>query len=268
MPDRYELNKNLFRLYYLLVLTTVLQRIAGDFGRGLEMRSFAGLFKPFSFLLSLLSFDHLFIGFVLFTLLAIFSPAANLFRSLHALAFLLLFALIFSDGNVYHSSHIFFYVSIGLAFISPISTTTKQLTGVLWIWPVILINYSLSGVWKVCGIINQSSLITFSSDLSNVLPNHLAFAKAEGSLHLNPLQSFLIESSALGAVAWLSVIALELVAFLGLYNYQWRKTISLCLAALHVIIGITMGIWFIPNVLVLGFLLAYEGALISTGSAA
>lgn len=256
---------SLLSLYYGTCLAMISHGMSPYFGQSLTSKNWTGIFYPLSFLNFEASYDFLFLIFVITTFLAIFSAQHLWARALHCICLLLLFSLFFGLGKGnFHSFHFFFYFSIFLIFIDPKYDLKSNQLALSLLSGIILLSYSTSGLWKMYELWNDTSLSHLYSDLGNTFRYHFAYAKAEGSLKENFLQNLLMQSPLLSAFSWASVIALEAGSFIPLLSPRHFRHWTLMMTALHLMVGLMMGIWFYSNIILLFILLVFRNEIIKS----
>ena len=199
------------------------------------------------------------LGNVVAALAAAIWPNVTLFRVASALGLLQMGALDNSFGKISHGNHLWLWVLIGLIFLPPnfngtsVSRWVRQRTlDVFWgIQAVLLMFYSMSGLLKLLPVPFQfwaGQPTAFSPD---ALARHIADrALQTGSSSL--FGDLFVENIWLSWPAFICGLFLETFSLAVAFRPRVHRLWGVALIGLHLSIGLTMGIWFIKNILLIG----------------
>ncbi|MCB0121716.1 MAG: hypothetical protein KDE58_05695, partial [Caldilineaceae bacterium] len=179
-----------------------------------------------------------------------------------ALAVLFLHALINSFGKINHSWHPWVLVTCAFVFLPtgpwrtypPEDERRDHFYAVIWgAQLLVMVIYTLSGLWKIYGIIAQWQEGTMTA----LHPNAFAYQVANRTLQTNtvgPLSRLVIQVPWLGWLPYLAVIYLETFAVVTVWRPRLQRLWAAGLIGFHIGSWLTMTITFNAQILVLGLL--------------
>ncbi|MEM1061297.1 MAG: hypothetical protein AAGJ97_03100 [Planctomycetota bacterium] len=207
-------------------------------------------------------FPLIYLGNIAAAFAAAVWPGSRPLRVAAAVTQFLAVALFSSYGKIEHLWHMWVWAAIGLSFAPTIKADVaaeprakrQLLIETVWMTQaLILLFYTLSGVIKAAFVPVQLALgqpHLFSVD---ALARHVA-----DRLHQTgataPLGELVVEHPWLGFPAFQAGMYLELASLLVAFRPACHRLWGAALIGLHVSIGLTMTIWFLPNVVLLAIL--------------
>ena len=191
--------------------------------------------------------------------LALFWPRVRHCRIFSFLGVFFIVAFYNSFGKIYHHYHLWVYASFLLIFL-PSGTrsqlaanrTLKQiyLTVILGVQAMILLSYTLAGFWKVASSVKQF----FAGEVSYFSINGMAYVVALRIVDTSKppaLSDLVLSWPQLGWLIVITAIYVECFALLVLYRPSLHRLWGIGLIAMHLGIGLVMGIHFRPAILLL-----------------
>ena len=183
-------------------------------------------------------------------------------RAAAALGVLQTVALFNSFGHVGHSCHLWVWTSISFVFLP--DGTSRQFANsrvdrqiylqVFWFTQfAILFFYSMAGGLKVVA----STIQVWQGEVGGFAPEGLARHIASRLMQTNmepPLGRFLIENIWLSYPLFLGAIALETTSVFVAFRPSLHRIWGISLILFHMGIGLAMGIWFAPSIVILAVL--------------
>lgn len=103
--------------------------------------------------------------------------------------------------------------------------------------------YVSSGLWKLRRLL-EHAFGSHPGSLSRTLPEHMAYAYAEGSLHFTGLLEFLYYSPLLSSAAWVGVIVVQLSFAYPILTGRGLRAFALLAIMFHTATLMTLGISF------------------------
>lgn len=184
-------------------------------------------------------------------------PGYRWVRVLVCFSWLELLALRFSFGSINHGDHLGLLLSFVLIFLpagwrSPLTADRRVRAATLLVFSgcqaMIMLTYSMSGMWKVGGIVEQ----LVKGEVSYLAPQGLAQQVAarllaDGSTSL--LGPWLIEHAWVGWPLTIGALYLEFFALWAVPRPSLHQAWGLGLIVLHVFSHLAMGISFLQNML-------------------
>lgn len=193
---------------------------------------------------------------LLFALGAVVAPGIFAWRLGAFLHLLLHVAIRNSYGSINHGTHVLLLVSFALLFLpnrrrgqrDERCNVRSSLT-VLWLaQSVLLLTYTLSGVWKIW----YGRLELFSSDaLTRILLERL-LAEADDIPLLLP---YVAQHSLLAQAMWLGTLYIELFALLVVFRPHLHRPLGIVFMLFHVTSDLLMNISFPNHFVLLGIFL-------------
>ena len=184
---------------------------------------------------------------------------ARIFVFVSLLEFL---ALRFSYGAINHGAHLGLLLAFVLIFLpdgwrswpsAPRRVRAATLVTLSGCQALLALTYTLSGAWKVLGILRQA----VAGEPHYLHPDGLArqvAAKLLAADEVSPLGPWLIEHAGWGLPLIVGAIYLELFALWAVFRPSLHQAWGLGLIALHLGTHLTMGIGFVENTLWLALL--------------
>lgn len=183
-------------------------------------------------------------------------------RGLAVTGLTMLVALDSSYGKIDHHSHAWLYTGFVLSFFDHRPAPpgrgrrlhVQRNLAVFWLaQALVLLFYSLTGVWKLVGLVVQG----FGGSMTYLSPGALAIQVAHASLisRASPLAAPWI--AAQPGLAWLAIITtiyLEVFAFAVAFRPALQRVWALALIAFHVGVLLTMTLDFTPQAVVVALL--------------
>jgi len=197
------------------------------------------------------------------TALAFFLVEKRWARLNAAIALLFLHALINSFGKINHSWHGWILVSFAFIFLptGPWRDLAKEekkrqaFFAVIWgAQLLLLLIYSMSGGWKIYGIIQQWQ----AGAITALHPYAFAYQIANRTLQTDsygPLSALLIAYPWLGWLPYLAILYFETFALVALWRPPLQKLWAAMLILFHIGAWLTMTIAFNAQIVLLGLLL-------------
>jgi hypothetical protein len=195
-------------------------------------------------------------------ILAMFRPGNRVFRALALLGLLELVALNNSFGKINHGYHAWLWAGFFLLFLPQAapdefaaSRCKRQLfLSVFWgVQLALLLFYSMSGALKLAAATVQAAQGQVCALAPEALSRHVAHHMLiTGSQ--TPLGRFFVRQPCVGWPLFLGALYIELFALVAAFRPSLHRFWGMGLIALHVSIGLTMGIWFNVNVLLAALL--------------
>ncbi len=196
-------------------------------------------------------------------LLGIALSAHRLARVLVFCSYLEFLALKFSFGSINHGDHLGLLLAFVLIFLprgwsSGAPATRRVRAATLLVFSgcqaMILLTYSMSGLWKVGGAVQQA----LRGEVTSLAPTALArqvAAKLLADESTSPLGPWLVEHHWVGWPLMLAALYLELFALWAVPRPSLHRAWGLGLILLHVATHLTMGVGFPQNPLWLALFL-------------
>ena len=198
-------------------------------------------------------------------ILGILLPQYRLVRILVFLSLLEYFAFRFSFGSIGHGEHLGVLLAFVLIFLprgwrdlaAPRRTRTATLLVFSAAQAMMLLTYSMSGMWKVGGLVEQ----LLKGEVSYLHPSGLAqqiaskLLSADAATLLGP---WFIEHPWAGWPLMLGAIYLEFFALWVVFRPHLHAPWGWALIVLHVFTHLTMGVGFPRNTLWLGLFLVFS----------
>ena len=189
-------------------------------------------------------------------LLAAVYPQTLIWRLGVFLYVLLYIALRSSYGSINHGNYFYLYVSLALLFLPPRNKTaltprknSLSCLAVLWfVQSVLLLPYSLSGLWKIW----DGRLELLSADSMVRLLLSRAIDDTDG---IAPLLPLVAQHAFLAQSMLLVVLYVELFALLAVFRPHLHRPFGVVLILFHVGSAWIMDISFAANILMIGLFL-------------
>jgi len=176
------------------------------------------------------------------------------------LAFLSIFqyhALESSFGQPHHQTYLWLYICLFLIFLPNIwgkednEEERKKFNLVFWgSQAMILLTYSMSGLWKIFGMFSQLS----QGEISILSPNSMALHIADWGINFQTpgvFAHFIVDNPIIGWPMLLFATYVQLFALYFLFKPNLHKFVGLSLIAFHLGTLLFMQITFIQPILIL-----------------
>lgn len=191
---------------------------------------------------------------------AVLIRPALIIRCLAAAAMLETCAIKYSFGKIGHGEHMWIWVLIGLCFLPArfesehTRKDRQRVLDVVWgIQLCILLFYSMSGLTKIIAIpvqLMEGQPTTFALD---AMARHVADVMiSAGNTQL--LGNYMVSHLWLSTPIFWLALYVEVLSFSVAFRYHLHRWWAFALIGMHVGIGLTMDIWFMENMLLLGLL--------------
>lgn len=201
---------------------------------------------------------------IIFTLLLISAflaaifPKMRLARILAFFSFLESISLVNSFGKINHGEHIWLLTSFLLIFLpnksSPEKPYYRKFLYIFWgCQAIVLLTYTMSGIFKVYGAFHQMSL----GQIHAFHPQAMSLQVANRLLQTGStsvLGSWIIDQIWLGWILYVSAIFIEFFAFFVVFRPSLHRLWAFAIISMHIGIGLTMAIPFKKNILLLAIL--------------
>lgn len=196
-------------------------------------------------------------------LVAITAIGGRLGRALVAFALLEFLAFKFSFGSIHHGDHLGLLLALVLVFLPdgwsawPVPARPKRVATLLVFsgcQAMILLTYSMAGLWKAAGVIEQA----VKGEIHYLSPTGLAqqvAAKLLSSETTSPLGPWLVDWPWIAWAMMAGAIYLELFAMWVVFRPSLHRAWGLGLIAIHLVSVLTMGVGFAQNCLWLALFL-------------
>src|SRR3989344_260648 len=212
---------------------------------------------------------------IIFTTLLIGTFSAALFpkmRLTRLAAFLVLFEFVAFDksfGQLAHNWHAFVLTSFLLVFLPYKREGDKSYNhnflSIFWCCQaIVLLAYTMSGVWKIYNGFIQMAL----GEIHNFHPQAMNYQVADRLLQTGRttlLDSFIIEQIWVGWPLYVGAIFIELLAFSVAFLPSFHRLWAFAVISMHICIKLTMGIGFEQNILLIA-LLFFNSPFIVSGN--
>ncbi|WP_419933408.1 DCC1-like thiol-disulfide oxidoreductase family protein [Candidatus Poriferisodalis sp.] len=193
---------------------------------------------------------------LLFALGAAASPRLFILRFGAFLHLMLHVAIRNSYGSINHGVHVLLLVGFALLFLPGRQSdlragrsNVRACLTTLWLaQSVILLTYTLSGVWKIW----YGRLELFSSDALTRILLDRSLAEADESPMLLP---FVAQRDWLGQSMWWLTLYIEIFALLVVFRPHLHRPIGAVLMMFHITSNLLMGITFNLNIVMVGLFL-------------
>lgn len=189
-----------------------------------------------------------------------------LLRAFQIFLMLLFYSILYSNGKIPHSAHLWILSTLLMLFIQKRQSLlhNTNLFIIRLIQSIALSHYFISGSWKLKNIGN---LFSFSFSEHTIL-EHIYYAIAEGNGPAAIIQNFLfiIDPIYLGLGFYL-VIIFQLSCIIPIIKQRYFKYWGYCAILFHVSTGIFMGIWFQGTIAALVFFFIFTEHILSNTAA-
>ncbi len=199
-------------------------------------------------------------------LLGVVAPGSRLARILVFCSWLEFLALRYSFGSINHGDHLGLLLTFVLIFLPPGWSSSRTpgrsvRTATLLVFSgcqaMIMLTYSMSGMWKAGGVVQQA----IEGEVTYLAPSALArqvAAKLLSDESSGLLGPWLIEHAWVGWPLMIAALYLELFALWAVPRPSLHRGWGLGLILLHVATHLTMGVGFPQNPLWLALFLVFS----------